>query len=61
MEEGELPLEQLVEDYEKGSQLLDYCRRFLADAETKINTLDKERLKPIEEDIGGKKKKEEVD
>lgn len=39
LEDGSIPLRQLVEDYEKATQLLKVCQERLKDAETRIETL----------------------
>ncbi len=39
MEEGEVPLEKLVEQFEHGSALLNHCSKRLKDAELKIEKL----------------------
>ena len=43
MEAGDIPLAELVEHYEKGSQLLAVCAKRLRDAEQKIELLRQER------------------
>jgi exodeoxyribonuclease VII small subunit len=39
MEEGALPLDQLIERYEEGMRLVGLCRERLAEAEQKIEIL----------------------
>ncbi len=39
MESGELPLERALQLFEKGMQLSDNCRKQLAEAETRVETL----------------------
>lgn len=47
MEAGQLPLEQALAAYKRGSELLQYCRRTLSSAEQKIQILDENNvLKP---------------
>lgn len=41
MEEGEIPLADLLLKYEEGNQLLKICGKHLRDAELKIETLKK--------------------
>lgn len=41
MEEGEIPLEDLLRKYEEGSELLKVCGKRLRDAELKIELLKK--------------------
>jgi exodeoxyribonuclease VII small subunit len=53
METGELPLEQLVTRYEEGMKLAKLCQEKLAEAELKIQQLEKTgageiKLKPFE-------------
>ena len=54
MESGDLPLETLLARYEEGTKLARICQAKLADAELKIQQLDKSasgdmKLKPLEE------------
>jgi len=42
MEEGDVPLEKLVDSYAQGVQLLKVCQNRLKGAELKIDTLTKE-------------------
>jgi exodeoxyribonuclease VII small subunit len=39
LEDGSIPLRQMVEDYEKATQLLRICQERLKDAETRIDIL----------------------
>jgi exodeoxyribonuclease VII small subunit len=52
MEEGEIPLADLLEKYEEGNRLLQICGKRLRDAELKIELLKKsaqsESLEPFE-------------
>jgi exodeoxyribonuclease VII small subunit len=52
MEEGEIPLDDLVRKYEEGNQLLKVCGKRLRDAELKIEMLKKsgsgETLAPLD-------------
>ncbi len=41
MEEGEIPLEDLLQKYEEGNKLLKVCNKRLRDAELKIELLKK--------------------
>ncbi len=41
MESGDLPLEKMLEVYEEGRQLLDYCAAKLDEVEKKIELLEK--------------------
>jgi exodeoxyribonuclease VII small subunit len=55
METGELPLESLLQRFEEGSRLLRSCQERLADAELKIQRLEKDLsgepvARPIEAD-----------
>lgn len=56
MESGELPLEGLLARYEEGVKLARLCQEKLADAEVKIQQLEKTaagelKLKPFEQDV----------
>ena len=46
IESGQLPLEQLLAGYERGAELLNYCRGKLEAVENQIKLLDEGRLKP---------------
>jgi exodeoxyribonuclease VII small subunit len=53
MESGDLPLETLLAKYEEGTQLAQICQAKLAEAELKIQQLEKDtaggmKLKPFE-------------
>ena len=45
LESGELPLEQLLTGYQRGAELLSYCRDKLAAVEGQIKVLDQGTLK----------------
>ncbi len=45
MEAGELPLDQLLSGYQRGAELLKYCRDKLAAVEDQIKVLDQGVLK----------------
>ncbi len=54
MESGDLPLETLLAKYEEGARLVGICHEKLAEAELKIQQLEKNaagdmKLKPLEE------------
>jgi exodeoxyribonuclease VII small subunit len=56
MESDDLPLETLLAKYEEGSKLVKICQEKLADAELKIQQLEKTsagemKLKPFEKDV----------
>ena len=58
MESGELPLESLLQRFEEGSRLLRSCHERLADAELKIQRLEKDLsgnvvARPFEDDAQG--------
>lgn len=42
LEQGDSPLNELVDSYEKGKKLLDICRSRLQDAELRISVLNKD-------------------
>lgn len=52
MEEGEIPLDELLRKYEEGNELLKVCGKQLRDAELKIDLLKKngagETLVPLD-------------
>lgn len=50
IESGQLPLEQLLAGYERGAQLLKYCRDKLQAVEDQIKVLDAGTLKPWTQD-----------
>jgi exodeoxyribonuclease VII small subunit len=56
MESEDLPLEMLLSKYEEGSKLVKICQEKLADAENKIQQLEKNatgemKLKPFDKDV----------
>lgn len=46
IESGQLPLEQLLTGYQRGAQLLQFCRDKLQGVENQIKVLDEGTLKP---------------
>ena len=50
IESGQLPLEQLLQGYERGAQLLAFCRDRLKAVEDQIRVLDEGKLKPWTQD-----------
>jgi exodeoxyribonuclease VII small subunit len=46
MESGDLPLDQLLANYERGAALLQLCRDKLQAVENQIKVLDNGTLKP---------------
>ncbi len=46
IESGQLPLEQLLAGYQRGAQLLQFCRDKLQAVEHQIKVLDEGTLKP---------------
>ena len=46
IESGQLPLEQLLTGYQRGAELLKFCRDRLAAVENQIKVLDEGVLKP---------------
>jgi len=46
MEQGELPLDRLLDDYRRGAELLAYCRGKLEAVEAQVKVLEEGRLKP---------------
>ncbi len=48
MEGGELSLEESLEAYRKGAELVAHSRRLLADAQQQVRILEDQVLKPFE-------------
>ena len=46
MEGGQLPLDQLLESYKRGSELLSFCRVRLEAVEQQVKVLEDGQLKP---------------
>lgn len=46
MEGGQMPLDQLLDAYRRGAELLAYCRERLQAVEDQVKLLDEGRLKP---------------
>ena len=46
LESGQLPLEQLLTGYQRGAQLLTFCKGKLEAVETQIKVLEGTELKP---------------
>ena len=46
IESGQLPLEQLLSGYERGAELLHYCREKLQAVENQVKVLDGGVMKP---------------
>ncbi len=46
LESGQLPLDQLLAGYQRGAQLLKFCRVRLEAVETQIKVLEGTELKP---------------
>lgn len=46
LESGQLPLEQLLTGYQRGAQLLTFCKGKLEAVETQIKVLEGTQLKP---------------
>ncbi len=46
IESGQLPLEQLLTGYQRGAELLEFCRDKLRAIEDQIKVLDEGTLKP---------------
>lgn len=47
MENGELALEESLSAYQRGTELLKYCERVLADAQQRIQVLEGDTLKDL--------------
>jgi exodeoxyribonuclease VII small subunit len=46
MEDGQLPLDQLIDSYRRGAELLELCRSRLAAVEQQVKVLEDGQLKP---------------
>ncbi len=46
LESGQLPLDQLLTGYQRGAQLLGFCKRKLEAVETQVKVLEGSELKP---------------
>ena len=46
MEDGQLPLEQMLDGYRRGAELLELCRARLAAVEEQVKVLEDGQLKP---------------
>ena len=46
MEGGALPLDKLLESYQRGAELLTFCRARLAAVEQQVKVLEEGQLKP---------------
>jgi len=46
MEAGQLPLEQLLVQYKRGAELLNFCRARLESVEQQVKVLEEGQLKP---------------
>jgi len=46
MEGGQLPLDQLLDGYKRGAELLAFCRARLKAVEDQVQLLDEGKLKP---------------
>lgn len=49
MEAGNLPLDQLLESYRRGAELLGFCRSRLQAVEQQVKVLEGEGMKPWED------------
>jgi exodeoxyribonuclease VII small subunit len=50
MENGQLPLDQLLHAYQRGAELLGFCRQQLQAVEQQVKVLDEGALKAWEEE-----------
>ena len=46
MEAGQLPLDQLLDSYKRGAELLTYCRAQLSAVEQQVKVLEDGQLRP---------------
>ena len=47
MENGQLPLDQLLDSYQRGTQLLAFCRAKLEAVENRVKVLEDGQLRPL--------------
>lgn len=47
MEDGKLPLDQLLDSYQRGARLLAYCRARLDAVESQVKVLEDGQLRPF--------------
>jgi exodeoxyribonuclease VII small subunit len=47
MEAGQLPLDRLLESYQRGAELLTFCRARLEAVEQQVKVLEDGQLKPL--------------
>ena len=47
MEAGQLPLDRLLESYQRGAELLSFCRARLEAVEQQVKVLEDGQLKPL--------------
>lgn len=52
MESGKLGLEESLAAYQRGAELLDFCRKVLGDTEQKVRVLENGLLKPFAGETG---------
>jgi len=50
LESGQLPLDQLMSGYQRGAELLKFCRAKLEAIEQQISVIDGDQLKPWVQD-----------
>ena len=48
MEGGELPLDEMVDTYKRGAELIGLCRRRLNEAKAQIQKLEKNELQDVD-------------
>ncbi len=48
MESGQLPLDSLLSSYQRGAQLLKFCRARLEAVESQVKLLEAGQLKPLD-------------
>ena len=53
MEGGQMPLDQLLDGYRRGAELLSFCRTRLQDVEAQVKLLDEGQLRPWVGAAGG--------
>ena len=49
MEAGQMPLEEALQSYRRGTELIKFCQNRLSDAQQQVRVLEGDMLKPFSE------------
>lgn len=49
MEAGQMPLEQALQSYRRGTELIKFCQTRLSEAQQQVRVLEGDQLKPFSE------------